>query len=334
MKNLIAVATRLEELRQTYPTVHDARITRAVVTATSTLESALSVAEEAVRKHTESLASVAGLSGLPGLVDLSAPAVTASVTYPTAHVGGDTVVSVEDVEDNDDDYDDDDYDDYEPGPSADLKVTVASTTGAVITDDIVTKALEHESLAGAVGYYTVQDGSIVNGEATLVAEPGAGVPDGTLPAATVIFTGMLDDPAVTVTIAVAGEEDPESPALNPTDRLAQVIAERAEFEFGLPVEDVYEIRMVLTSLDTDELTIEQATNTVLPRAMAALEMQLGAHEVIEVIDGQTPAVKVGRLRPAGEGALDRRVLTTGIAQFRGTLPFPGIGRVSASASVA
>lgn len=293
----------------------------------------------AVRREVERLRELhepdAGLLGLPGIVDLTAPAPMPAAALAAADNVAALAGAVDDIYGQDGGFGefrvfgDGDEEDLEPIPSAELTATITGATNpadAAYAVHLATVAIETE----AQMHYTVVDGAVTTTGATLTAKPDQGFPEGSIPAGTVVFRGTNPETGIEVTLAVAGEPDPDAPAWEPNDVLARLI-EMAQ-DYGDPVPDVDEVRLVLEALDSAELTLDDAQR-VLHRALEAFNAQMGEHVVRTIDDGPAPTVKVARLIPVTDGAVDRRTLAVGITRFAGTLPFPTIGRVRAHAEV-
>lgn len=325
MDELIELVARLKALRADYPHLAVQASNFAVQNATMQLRAAVNAIEETVAEHQAEARANAGLVTLPGFVDLTAPV---AVTPAVADLAVATHAATADVEYNgdlDDEYDDEDYDD-EPVPAAPL---TAEVTGVTSTDD-VTAALAAvlPSVLEKFTGYVIEE--VTSTGAVLAAPDDQGIAAGSLPNGTEVFSGHVPTLDATVSLRIAGEIDPENPPLDPAAVTNEIVEQM--IDAGDEVPDVEEIRVVLQRQDEQELTYAQA-QVILPTAVTALSALLGAHRVLEVVDGESVAEKVAVLAAAGEGRLDRRALTLRVAQFDGVLPFPGIGRVRAFATV-
>lgn len=336
MDELIQLVTRLKALRQEHPALAVRASDSAIAAATVALRPAVAAAERAIAQHREEQASNAGLAALPGFVDLSV-----ATAAPTAVFTASAEESDDDPADAvffappaeavnlhaDRDFDTDAADEEdEPVPAAVLEAQVDRAVGR----EQIATALDAvmRSVADTFLGYTVTE--VTDTGATLTAPDDMGIAAGSLPNGTVVFSGTLPDSGATVTLRIAGPVDPDNPPLDPVavtnDALAALAAD------GEPVPEVEELRVIMERQDEAELTFEQA-DTIVPTAIRALSTLLGAHELIRVEDGEHHAQKVALLRAAGDGQLDRRALALRVAQFDGILPFPGIGRVRAYATV-
>jgi hypothetical protein len=330
MDEIRQVLQDLAVLRRDHPE-HLARIDLAVDQATRLLMDVRGTVEEEARRAAPRPADVA-LTGLPGVIDLTA-------------LDGDTDDADSADPDNVDHEDDPDaledaveavfagIDDPFGDPDGELPPTVdlIATIEGAEDADAARAALETILPAAAeIGwpYRPVPDTVTATG-ATLTAE--VGIAEGDLPAGTVVFRGTVPDAGITVVLAVAGEVDPANPPLDP-QAATQVVLDELDAAGG-PLDPVAEVRIVMERLDGAELALTDAAR-VLDTAVVAFNAQMGEHHVREIIDGDSPAIKVGVLEPAGDGAVDRRALAVGVAAFTGVLPFPGIGRVRARAHVA
>lgn len=274
---------------------------------------------------------------IPGMVRLGLPS-DSTAAEPDLATGNGGAASEDDVSyDDEDELDpefefDDPEDEYEegyvPAPAAVLRVNVLN--GAQWTQDV---QAEFESVVlpnlADRGNYQLDPNS---DQPILIApDESYAVRQGAFPNGTVLLRGELPTTGVVVSITVDGDIDPDRPPLNMGQELTELLEEAAEM--GDPIPEVEQVEILMERLDREELSTQDATNLVVPRATHALSTMVGPHDLIEVVDTDDPWRKCARLRPTGDGELDRRALRTSIARFDGTLPFDQLGRVRAYARV-
>jgi hypothetical protein len=151
-----------------------------------------------------------------------------------------------------------------------------------------------------------------------------------LPNGTTFFDNpvpLANGESVATKVTISGEIDPENPPLEIDATIAEMVAVLEAFNG--PIDRPATMVLMLERTDGRDFTEAQLA-APLAKAVTNLQDRLGPITVTGTEVGETGAIRLAHLQLNGQGTLDPRGFVVGAVGFKATLPFEGIGRVTAA----